>query len=102
MIKMDNSQSQMVTTLLLLSNNYKIKLMKQKVSCNKLVVSNLRDPYIPNLQCNVMPLQIVNAFNRIRILSNSNLNLTKRKERNVSRHSLNSKTQQVNEVLYDK
>jgi len=64
-------------TLFLLSNNYKIKSMKQKVSCNKLVVSNKRVPYIQPLQNNVMQLQMVRAFNRIRTISKSNLNLDK-------------------------
>lgn len=88
-------------TLLLLSNNNKIKSMKQKVSFDKLAF-NKRDPYMIPLQNNVMPLKIVNGFNRINIISNSNLNLTKRKERNLSTETLNSKTQQVNEVLYNK
>lgn len=81
-------------TLLLLSNSYKIKSMKQKVSCN--IIAH-RDPYMIPLQNNVMPLQIVRAFNRIRIISNSNLNLTKRKERNLWTDSLNS-----NNPIFDK
>ena len=64
-------------TLFLLSNNYKIKLMKQKVSCNKLVVSILRVTYIQALQNNVMLSQMVNGFNRINIVCNVDLNYDK-------------------------
>ena len=89
--------------LLLLSNNYKIKLMKQKVSCNYLDASNFRDIFKSSLQYTVMPLQTVRAFNRIRIISNSNLNLTKRKERNLWTDSLNSNnSHRIGIVYYDK
>ena len=95
----------LMNQLLLLTNKNVTGLMrsvKQNVSCNYLDASNFRDIFKSSLQYTVMPLQTVRAFNRIRIISNSNLNLTKRKERNLWTDSLDSKTQQVNEVLYDK
>ena len=64
---------------------------KQKVSCNYLDESNLKYPYIAESHLEYLDYNMSLTLN----------NLEKRKVSNPAKNSHNSKTQHVNEVLYN-
>ena len=89
----------MTLMTLVLSNNYKIKLMKQKVSLLNNLFAQNQIEYYNCESINVMQLQMVRAFNRIRTISKSNLNLIKRNECFLRGITLDSKSKRFKELI---